>query len=114
MARYVLKDMFTNDVKILNEKDFEEEMGRLMEIAIDETDFDNVIDECYPEIRFGDFSFDASSVLRKVDPSAYNIFLKEYRDKERDSKLQELNERGECEFGYIIVTKKEEGEEDAN
>jgi len=42
--------------------------------------FEEMIDEIYPEIKIGTLTFSPSRVLRELDPTAYRIGLYEYED----------------------------------
>lgn len=40
--------------------------------------FDEMLDECYPEIKIGTLIYSPSHVLKSVDPIAYEIGLQEF------------------------------------
>tara|TARA_R100000781_G_scaffold110566_1_gene76108 strand:+ start:7807 stop:8007 length:201 start_codon:yes stop_codon:yes gene_type:complete len=42
--------------------------------------YDEMLDEIYPEIKIGTLTFSPSRVLRELDPTAYRIGLSEYED----------------------------------
>ena len=42
--------------------------------------FDQLLDECYPEIKIGYSTFTASDILFNCDPVAYQIGLSEHED----------------------------------
>ena len=44
-----------------------------------EEDYDNMLDECYPDIKIGYISFSASRILSELDPIAYNCGFSDYQ-----------------------------------
>lgn len=42
--------------------------------------YDEMLDECYPMVQFGNLEYYPSYVLRNVDPIAYDMGLSEYID----------------------------------
>lgn len=40
----------------------------------------DLLDECYPEVKFGDLTYSPSLVLESVDPTAFRIGAIEYAD----------------------------------
>ena len=42
--------------------------------------YDNMLDECYPEIKIGYIALRPSKVLKECDPTAYRTGLYEYID----------------------------------
>src|ERR1700755_1774957 len=42
--------------------------------------YNELLDEIYPTVKFGDLSYDPSLVLKEVDPIAYRCGLAEYQD----------------------------------
>ncbi|HEY9685153.1 MAG TPA: hypothetical protein V6C86_26505 [Oculatellaceae cyanobacterium] len=40
----------------------------------------DLLDECYAEVKFGDFTYSPSLVLESVDPTAFRIGVSEYAD----------------------------------
>jgi predicted RNA-binding Zn-ribbon protein involved in translation (DUF1610 family) len=52
----------------------------------------DLLDECYPVIKFGELGYSPSHVLELVDPTAFRIGVSEYADCEvEDGRLIELN-----------------------
>lgn len=51
--------------------------------------FDEMIDDCYPEVVIGDLTFSPSDILAALDPIAYNCYSGDY--------LSELEEEDEDE-----------------
>lgn len=49
--------------------------------------FDEMLDECYPNVTIGDCTFTASQILRACDPVAYQVGVNEY--------LESINEEEE-------------------
>ena len=48
------------------------------------TSYDEMLDECYPEVVLGYSTFSASDVLRTMDPTCYEIGFTEYCDNAAD------------------------------
>ena len=46
--------------------------------------YDELLDECYPEVVLGYSTFSPSDVLRTMDPTAYEIGFTEYCDNQAD------------------------------
>ena len=44
--------------------------------------YDEMLDECYGPVKMGTFIFDASSVLRELDPTAYRCGFNDWLDGE--------------------------------
>jgi hypothetical protein len=44
------------------------------------SEFDEMLDECYPPYRIGSMTFYASQILYDCDPIAYRIGVSEYED----------------------------------
>ena len=42
--------------------------------------FDELLDECYPDVKIGSSTFTASEILFCCDPIAYRIGLSEHED----------------------------------
>jgi hypothetical protein len=58
----------------------------LLEEIEGETQFDEMLDECYPVVKIGYMEFYPSQILKNCDPIAYQIGLSEYMDSlEEDS-----------------------------
>lgn len=52
----------------------------------------DLLDECYPEIKFGELTYSPGMVLESVDPTAFKIGAREYADGMiEDGLLIELN-----------------------
>jgi hypothetical protein len=47
-----------------------------------ESDYDDMLDDCYPKVTIGDSSWDASYVLREMDPTAYRRRFSDYQEYE--------------------------------
>lgn len=45
-----------------------------------EEEYDNMLDECYPEIDICGYSYSASVALYRVDPTAYSCGKSDYED----------------------------------
>jgi hypothetical protein len=52
----------------------------LLEEIEGETEFDEFLDEVYPEVKLGMMTFYPSQILKNCDPIAYRIGLQEYQD----------------------------------
>jgi hypothetical protein len=59
----------------------------LLEEIEGETQFDEMLDECYPVVKIGYMEFYPSQILKNCDPIAYQIGVSEYMDS-----LEEENE----------------------
>jgi hypothetical protein len=47
-----------------------------------EDEYNQFIDECYPDVKIGNFCRSASYVLKECDPIMYNCGLSEFNDEE--------------------------------
>jgi hypothetical protein len=45
-----------------------------------EQSFDEMFDEIYPVVKFGELTFYPSRILKELDPIAYQISLSEHED----------------------------------
>ena len=54
-----------------------DEVSRAVEICTEET-FDDVLDDCYPEVEVCGYTYPASMVLKNTDPIAYRCALADY------------------------------------
>tara|TARA_R110002020_G_scaffold235687_3_gene447871 strand:- start:1526 stop:1936 length:411 start_codon:yes stop_codon:yes gene_type:complete len=45
---------------------------------VDDEEYDNMLDEIYPEYKMGDVSYLPSRILKELDPIAYRIGRQEY------------------------------------
>jgi hypothetical protein len=46
--------------------------------------YDELLDDCYPEVKIGYSTFSPSDVLRRMDPTCYEIGFTEYCDNAAD------------------------------
>jgi len=53
---------------------------------------DEMIDECYDEVRIGSLCYSPSWVLKQVDPIAYRCSVAEYEDMLREDGLLDEEE----------------------
>ena len=57
-------------------------------------EYKEMLDECYPEYKFGEMTYSPASILESCDPIAFKIGMDEYFDSRaedlRDSELSEL------------------------
>jgi hypothetical protein len=52
----------------------------------------DLLDECYPPVKFGQLEYSPSQVLESVDPVAFRVGVNEYADSEiEDGRLIELS-----------------------
>jgi len=51
---------------------------------IEESEYDDMLDDCYPTIYIGSLSYQPSQVLRAVDEVAYDMGFGEYVDSRRE------------------------------
>ena len=42
------------------------------------TEFDEMLDECYPSVQIGGITFYPSNIVEKCDPIAYNVWLSDW------------------------------------
>jgi hypothetical protein len=54
-------------------------MTRLYDYQLEEM-FDEMLDECYPVVRFGELYYSASDVLRSTDPTAHRCGFNDWLD----------------------------------
>lgn len=73
------------------ETEIQELNERLSKLENNETEdeYDNMLDECTPEIKIGTLTYLPSQVLKNVDKIAYNCSYSEFIDEE----MSELNEK---------------------
>jgi hypothetical protein len=54
-------------------------MTQLHDYQLEEM-FDEMLDECYPVVEFGQLSYTPSDVLRSTDPVAYRVGFSDWLD----------------------------------
>jgi hypothetical protein len=74
---YCMMSTFATDDKI------EEEVESRLD-AIDESEYDDMLDECTPMIVIGTLEYSPSQVLKAVDEVAYELGFSEYVDSRRE------------------------------
>ena len=74
---YCMMSTFATDDKI------EEEVESRLD-AIDESEYDDMLDECTPMIVIGVLEYSPSQVLKAVDEVAYELGFSEYVDSRRE------------------------------
>ena len=52
--------------------------------AIDEEEYDQMLDDCYPPCEIGNMTFEPSDVLKECDPTAYRCGMVDYADSRRE------------------------------
>jgi hypothetical protein len=59
-----------------------------------ESDYDNYLDSCYPEVSVADLKYTTSMVLKQIDPTAYRCGLCDYIDSQcKDRIWVEINDK---------------------
>lgn len=72
-----------------------EERKDCLENGDNEEEYDDFLDECYPDVKIGNISFCASRVLKELDEVAYNCGLDDYNEEELselEDEIEELND----------------------
>lgn len=83
--------METNSERI---QELKEELEKL-ENGDNEEEYNTMLDDLYEPYKIGNISFDASRVLKELDPIAYNCGLSDFNDEritEIEEELEELEE----------------------
>lgn len=57
-----------------------DDTGELLTDADIEQRHDDLIDDCYPAVVIGIYTWNASDVLKRMDPVAYRVSVIEYVD----------------------------------
>lgn len=53
--------------------------------------YDDMIDECYPEIEIMGLTYAPSIALYRIDPIAYDVYFTDYKDGLRSDIIYDLN-----------------------
>ena len=70
-------------------------------------EYDDMLDECSPEIKIGSLRYSPSHVLKNVDEIAYNCGMNEYND-EKMSELEDEIKGKEQELKELKAEEKQE------
>ena len=70
-----------------NELYYRDEDGTIMTEGEATEQFDQMLDDCYEELRIGELSWAPSIALEKLDPVAYRVYRSDYL-----SEFEELTE----------------------
>jgi hypothetical protein len=69
---------------------------RILEENENEEEYNDMLDECYEEIKIGYITFSPSRVLKELDPIAYNVGMDDYNSEriaEIEDEIEELEEQ---------------------
>ena len=77
-----------------------------------EEDYDNMLDECYPEVCMGSLSWSPSYVLKELDPIAYNCGFSDFQEYETVYKCPICEEEHEDEDEALYCCQEDEETED--
>ena len=58
----------------------------------EEQEYKEMLDECYPEYKFGDYIYYPSNILQSCDPTCFKIGMEEYFDSRLEDLKPELEE----------------------
>ncbi len=61
-----------------------------VEFLFDRQDYDDMLDECYPEFKLGEMTFYPSDILKNCDPVAYRCGYNDYCDGELEERGTEI------------------------
>lgn len=84
---------FLIDDEYASEEEFYERLEEEVCKYIDDF-YDDILDDCYPEIKIGSLTFSPSQVLQKCDPIAYSCGISDEQSFQLDDAKYRL-ERGE-------------------
>lgn len=90
MTKYLIDD------ERVNEKDFYERLEEEVNDYVD-SNYDDILDECYPTFKMGYLEFYPSQILRECDPVAYRCGVSD----EQSAKLEEAKD--ELEYGEFVI-----------
>lgn len=99
------------DLEEVSEEDFYEELENEIRHYIEES-YDDVLDDMYPPYEIGCCTFYASSVLRQLDPVAYNCGIDDFVDSEYSNAEYDLETKSYCEVNGTIFEIKEDEEDE--
>ena len=60
-----------------------EEILEPVEIEVEKytkDDYDRMLQDCYGEVKLGNFTWDADYVIRELDPIAYNVGFNDFQE----------------------------------
>lgn len=111
MRTYIItqnNSIFTQQETFFNEQ----ELAELISESIYEEEYDDMLDECYPEVEITGFSYSPSVALYRVDRIAYDCGFNDYKDIAYNDVLCELNSLcdGEMYSAYGVTVQVKEFE----
>lgn len=71
-------------------EEIREDIEELKNWEFSEDEYDEFLDDLYPEYDIGGMKFYASNILKKCDPIAYNIGFGEEEDYQREQRADEI------------------------
>ena len=99
-----------------NEFETAEEAADYIIENMDNSNYDEMLDECYEDVDICGYSYPASLALSRVDEVAYRCGRNDYYDSLRPDMVDELEGMDDGEstdiYGYEIEFKSEEAEEE--
>lgn len=104
------KKYFIDDEEV-TESEFESRLETETNYAA-ETNYDDMLDESYDEIKIGSFTFTPSQVLLNCDPTAYRCGISDYQSSLYEDSMHDLEDGQEVEINNITFRIDEEDEED--
>ena len=102
---------FYIDYDEVSEDEFYEELENEVRSYI-ESSYDDVLDDMYPPYEIGCCTFYASSVLKQLDPIAYNCGIDDFVDSELNNAHYDLEKYGVFQTNGTRFEIVEEDEED--
>ena len=88
----------------------------IVENGINEAEYDEMLDECYGEVKIWGISYSSSLVLYKLDEVAYYCGLNDYRSRQQSDIEYELNRMSDGDsdtwYGYEVEVIEEDEDEE--
>ena len=105
MTKYLIDD------ELVNEKEFYERLEEEVNDYVD-SNYDDILDECYPSYTIGCCEFYASQVLKECDPIAYRCGISDEQSFRLEEAKDELDSYNEFIVNGVHFEIEEEDDED--
>lgn len=106
MRKFMVKEL-NNQYSEVETYYNEQELAELISENMSEEDYDNMLDDCYPEVEIMGMSYSPSVALYRLDEIAYNCGFNDYKDSQISDIRYELErlDNGETyeNYGYEVT-----------
>lgn len=102
---------YVND-KEVTEQEFRDELESSVRANVEEN-YDDMLDNTYPEVKIGYCTFYASQILKECDPVAYDCGIDDYISADLEDALYNFEDEYEETIHGDNFRTEEESEEDA-